>query len=156
MTRPTYTAWDALLASPTEPMPLAKRTYQLTRMWGGLAALETAAVPTYDDWAVCSDAVNLMETLLELAYMEDASGLLDDAVAALAEAGRRHLEGGAIRMGGAGIQAVRAILADYAIALETLSQRTMVHCHRLTEKRIQAILAGKPKPHDVNITKGTK
>ena len=156
MTRHTYTVWDALLASPTEPMPLAKRTYQLTRMWGGLAAIETAAEPTYDDWVVCSDAVNLMETLIKLGHVEDTSGLLHDAVSALANAGMRSIAGGAIRMSGAGIQAVRAILEDYAVVLETLSHRTMIHCHRITEKRIQEILAGAAGPNDINIAKDTK
>ena len=156
MTRHTYTVWDALLASPTEPMPLTKRTYQLTRMWSGLAAIETAAEPTYDDWTVCSDAVNLMETLIKLGHVEDTSGLLRDAVSALANAGMRHLAGGAIRMSGAGIQAVRAILEDYAAVLETLSHRTMIHCHRITEKRIQEILAGDAGPNDINIAEDTK
>ena len=45
--RPTvrrhYTLLHELLASPTEPLPAAHQMHQLTRMWLGLAALETAA-----------------------------------------------------------------------------------------------------------------
>ena len=130
----TYGLLDTLFASPDKPMPEWKRTHQLTRMYGGLHALETAAHPTPDDWRTVSDAVNLMETLVrDMKLCEDTSGLLADAVAALALAGARHLEDGVpIRLNGPGIQAVRAVLADYASVLETLSERVMTECHRLT------------------------
>lgn len=147
---------DAMLASPTEPMPLAKRTYQLTRMWSGLAALETSPEPTQDDWAVCSDAVNLMETLIEGGQVDDTYNLLFGAMKALAEAGQRSFEGKPIRLDGAGMRAVRGLLEDYAMVLEGLPHRTMIHCHRLTEKRLQKIMAGKAQPHDIIITKEPK
>lgn len=153
MKKETYTMWDAMLASPTEPMPLTKRTYQLTRMWSGLSALETAYEPTRDDWAVCSDAVNLMETLIEGGRVEDTNNLLFDAMKALAEAGQRSFAGHPIRLDGKGIQAVRAILEDYAEVLEALPHRTMIHCHRLTEQRLRKILDGKPRSHDIQLTK---
>lgn len=114
--------------------------------------MEKAASPTTDDWRVVSDAVNLMETLvLEMKVCEDARGLLMDAVTALATAGKRNLAGGAIRLDGAGIQAVRAILEDYAALLNVLPARTMIRCHRLTERRIHELMDGKKKPHDVEI-----
>lgn len=142
------------MASPTEPMPDAHRRHQLTRMYEGLAAMEKAPSPTTDDWRVVSDAINLMETLLlEMKVCEDASGLLMDAVTALAMAGKRNLAGGAIRLDGAGIQAVRAILEDYATLLNVLPARTMIRCHRLTERRIHELMDGKKKPHDVEIVK---
>lgn len=71
--------------------------------------------------------------------------------AALAMAGKRHLAGGQIRLDGRGIQVVRAVLEDYAAVLSTLPERTMVQCHRDTEKRLRAILAGKRRPHDVEV-----
>ena len=146
---------DAMLASPTEPMSEKQRRHQLTRMWEGLIAMETSPEPTRDDWAVCSDAVNLMETLIELGHVEDTNNLLFDAMSTLAQAGKRSFDGKPIRLCGVGIQAVRAILEDYAMVLESLPARTMIHCHRVTEKRLHAILAGKPKPHDIQLTKAT-
>lgn len=114
--------------------------------------METAPAPTTDDWCVVSDAVNLMETLVvEMKVCEDSNGLLMDAITGLALAGKRNMAGSAIRMDGAGIQAVRAILSDYAELLEVLSARTMIRCHRLTEKRLHDMLDGKRKPHDVEI-----
>lgn len=148
-----YTIIDEMMASPTDPLPLAWKTYQLTRMYEGLNAMEQAPSPTTDDWRVVSDAVNLMETLIEtMQVCEDSSGLLMDAITALAMAGRRNTAGGAIRLDGAGIQAVRAILADYAALLDVLPARTMIRCHRLTEKRLHELLDGKRKPHDVEVT----
>lgn len=149
--RETYTHWHVLLASPTEPMPAAKRLHQLTAMWQGLRALETSDAPTTNDWRVCSDAVNLLETLVTQGTVQDNSGLLTDAVAALAMAGKRHIEGGQIRLDGRGIQVVRAVLEDYAAVLSALPERVMVQCHRDTERRLRAILAGKRLPHDVEI-----
>jgi hypothetical protein len=100
-----------------------------------------------------SDAVNLMETLIEtMKVCEDTSGLLMDAITAMAMAGKRNNAGGVIRLDGAGIQAVRAILEDYAALLDVLPARTMIRCHRLTEKRLHDLLDGKRKPHDVEVT----
>ncbi len=149
--KPTCTLIHRLLASPTEPMPLSSRTHQLTRMWQGLAAIEKAERPTTDDWRVCSDAVNLMETLVEQGHLLDASGLVLDAVEAMAKAGKRHLAGQAIRLDAAGIHAIRAVLEDYAEAVAALPHRTMLHAHAATEKRIREILAGKRRAHDVEI-----
>ena len=147
-----YTLLDEMAASPTDPLPAAYRTHQLTKMYEGLNAMETAPAPTTDDWRVVSDAVNLMETLVvEMKVCEDAGGLLMDAITALAVAGKRNMAGGTIRMDGTGIQAVRAILSDYADLLDVLSARTMIRCHRLTEKRLHEILDGKKKAHDVEI-----
>ena len=73
-------------------------------------------------------------------------------MAALAHAGIRHLEQAhPIRLSGAGMQAVRAVLEDYAAALEQLPHRTMVACHRETERRIAEIHAGHRRPHDVEV-----
>ncbi|MFM9880675.1 MAG: hypothetical protein ACKVOO_09745, partial [Burkholderiaceae bacterium] len=114
----TYTLMHELMAQPVHPMPEAKRLHQLTVMWQGLRAIETEAAPTRNDWRVVSDAVNLLETLVGMGEAQDASGLLQDAVAALAEAARRHLHAGQpLRLSGQGIQTVRAVLEDYAAAL---------------------------------------
>lgn len=170
-----YGLMDELMASPTQPLPVHKRVHHLTAMWQGLAAIETAPAPTTHDWRLCSDAVNMMETFVtegtapihneagqvvgsywfmcdgRLAAITDQSGLLTDAIAALAMAGKRHRAGGHIRLDAAGIQAVRAILEDYAALLEVLPERETIRCHRKTEHRISEILQGRKRPHDVEI-----
>lgn len=149
---PTYSLLDEMAASPTQPLPEATRRHQLTRMWAGLASIETADKPTSDDWRVCSDAVNLMETLVDMYIVEDNSGLLQDAIEALALSGKRHMTAGSsIRLDAKGIQAVRAVLEDYAAVIEQVSARTMIHCHRRTERQIREILMGRKRPHDIEI-----
>lgn len=159
----TYSVLSELNESPTEPMSLSRRSYQLTRMWSGLTAIERAPEPTKDDWRVCSDAVNLMETLIttngghwsdcdgDLVQIQDSQGLLSDAIAALAMAGKRNLDGKHIRLDARGIVAIRGILEDYQTVLETLPARVVVRAHRLTEKRLHEILRGRTQPHDVEI-----
>ena len=148
-----YTHIHVLLASPTEPTPPAQRAHQLTAMNQGLLALTRDAQPSTNDWRVCSDAANLLETLVAMGQMQDASGLLQDAVDALAKAGQRHLAGGPLRLDAQGLQAVKYVLADYAAALEALSHRVMVMAHRATEKRISALQRGRARPRDVVLVK---
>jgi hypothetical protein len=143
---------DELMASPTAPMPEKSSTYILTKVYQGLAAIEKEPEPTLEDWQACSDAINMTETLvLEMRVCEDRSGLLQDCINAMALAGKRYLAGASIRLDGAGIQAVRAVVEDFAYLITTLPHRTMVTCHRLTEKRIHRILNGQSQPHDKTV-----
>lgn len=146
-----YSLMDEMTASPSKPMPQAMRNAQLTQMLTGLNGLETSLEPTHRDWQVVSDAINLMETLVKMKVCEDESGLLTDAITAMAKAGQRHLTGKNLRLDALGIQAVRAVIEDYASMLNTVSHRDMVRCHRQTEKRILEILKGKSLPHDVKV-----
>lgn len=147
-----YTLIDEMMASPTEPLPQEMRVRQLTKMYEALHQLEQAPQATTNDWRLVSDAVNMVETLVvEMKVCQDESNLLMDAITALANAGRRSKEGKALRLDGEGIQAVRAIMSDYAELVEVLPARVMIRCHRLTEKRIHDMLDGKRRPHDVKI-----
>lgn len=135
----TYSPMDVLLASPTEPLSVGRRTHQTMQMWQALAALETAPAPDRNDWRICSDAVNLLGTLVAMGELADESSLLDDAKEALLSAGKRAMEGGPIRLDGPGIHAVRAVLEDYATALSILPARTVIKAHRQTEKTMATL-----------------
>lgn len=160
----TYTMMDELLASTTTPLPGDKQRHQLARMPGGLHEMLTADKPSTDAWRVLSDAVNLLETLViggeapvrdaatgkviashwrgcdgQPVEVRDSCNLLGDAIAALAEAGKRAFNGQPLRLTGPGLHAVRCVLQDYEAALQHLPARTMVRCHRATEKRIREI-----------------
>jgi len=141
----SYSHWDVLLASPTEPLPKQKRDRQLTVMKAGLANIERAPEVTLRDWEVVSDAVNMMQTLLEMGVVADEQDAIGDAITALANAGTKHLEKGmAIRLSGPEIVTLRGVLEDYEMVLENLPARTMIAAHRATEKRIQEILSKVP------------
>lgn len=149
--RPTYSLLDVIAASASEPMPEASRTHQLTRMYQGLRAIEQEAAPNSDDWRLLADAVNMMETLVDCGIVHDASGLLNDAVEALADAAHHARDGKPLRLSGPGIAAVRAVLEDYSEITAQVSHRTMIRCHRETEKRIREIRSGKRRAGDVEV-----
>jgi alpha-D-ribose 1-methylphosphonate 5-triphosphate synthase subunit PhnH len=148
----TYSMLDVMMSSPDRPMKDSSRVHQLTRMWGGLAALETAENPTQADWIAVSDAVNMMETLVEMGFAKDEDNLIPEAVLVLKATAERYKHGQQLRLTGAGIQLLRGILEDYAYLTEHLDERTMVHAHRKTEMRIQDIILGRGKPEDVRVT----
>ncbi len=157
----TYTLMGELMASPVKPLDAYFRTEQLRRMRAGFNAMASGADPRPNDWRLVSDAVNLMETLVNTnngwwpdcdgvpIRVVDKTGLLNDAVTALGESGQRHMEGKALRLSGPGLQAVRYVLDDYEEVLSVLPARTMFKCHRLTEKRVRDLLEGKRQSHDV-------
>ena len=151
MTKFTYTHWDVLLASPDEPLAQKKRDRQLGRMKQGLKNLEQSPRPSLDDWEVVADAVNMMETLLEMGAVEDKDDAIGDAVAALAKAGTRAITTDVLRLDGPAISLLRGVLEDYEMVLENLPARTMIVAHRATEKRVQAIIAGTCKPEHVKV-----
>ena len=146
-----YTFMDALLASPTNPMPVEKQIFQLDQMRSGLDAMERSENPQPNDWRCVSDAINLLETMVKMGLIDDSEGLLNDAVTAMGEAGARAMAGQTLRLSGQGIQACRAVLDDYAMAMSQLSERTMIQAYMRTERRIQDILKGKCQAHDVRV-----
>jgi hypothetical protein len=134
--------------------------------------IETAPNPTATDWRLCSDAVNLMETLItesnvlthgwalpgwwvgcdgQPVQVVDTDGMLLDAVTAMATAGKRKFTHGVIRLDGRGLVAIRGLIDDYASLIAALPARTTIRAHRLTERRVQDVLHGKKRPHDVEI-----
>ena len=148
----TYTLMDEIMSSPNVPISEDRRTYQLTLLYQALAALKLDPQPTKYDWQVCSDCVNLMETLiLEMKVCQDQDNLLNDATMALVRAGKRKKDGNNIRLDAEGIKALQALFEDYAVLVAILPERVMVKCFRLTEKRIQDLRKGKKKAHDVEI-----
>lgn len=146
-----YTMMDVLLASPTNQMPVAKQIYQLDLMREGLEAMEKSETPSAEHWRCVADAINLLETMQVMGLIEDADGLLKDAVFAMGEAGARAMQGKALRLSGKGIQACRAVLDDYAAVMKVLPERTMIQAYMKTEKRINDIHSGKAKKHDVQV-----
>ena len=127
-----YSVLDELMASDSQPLPAEKRTYQLMRMRQGLDDLMHAAMPSADSWRGCDGAP---------VEVRDSSGLLLDAITALAHAGDRSLQGKPMRLDGPGLSAVRSVPEDYQAALECLPARTMIRCHRKTAARMRKVLS---------------
>ena len=146
----TYSQFDVLMASPTEPLPQAKRDHQITKIRLCMASIETMPKPTLHHWEVISDVVNMMQTLLEEGLIQDPEDAIGDATNALAKAGVRHLNKNVpIRFDGPDIKTLRGVIEDYEMVMDHLSARTMLGIHRKTEKRVQDILAKRYTLEDV-------
>ena len=161
--RTHYTLMDELVASPTKPLPDNKRIVHMTKIHQALGAMISDDAATTDDWRVVSDIVNMIETLTthagghwpdcdgDLIHMKDETGLLLEAMTAMAVCGKRHVGGEKIRLDEAGANALRAIVGSYEDVISALPERSMIKCHRLTERRMQEILQGRRRAHDVEL-----
>ena len=129
-----YSAMDELLASPTEPMPVATQNHYFELILSALEGLSSEL--TSRQWNALSEMVNIMQTMCMRGLCEDANGLVEDAVEALANAGRCHLAGDAIQLSATEQSSVRAIAADFIEVTQVIPHREMVRCHRATQIRI--------------------
>lgn len=136
----TYSVMDALMASPTEPLPQRKRTLQLLKMYEALHSLERDPAPTNYHWDAVNDALLMLEALHSMGKVEDPDGLLHDAAEAMGKAGFRAMEGKTLRLDGSAIQTMRAVLQDYSEALNALPARVMITAHRKAEQRVMKIV----------------
>ena len=144
----TYTQFDELMASPTEPIPKQKLIHHLSNIYQGLRAIEQDANPRKQDWIFVSDALNMLKTLVNDKVCEDPEGVLIEAMNYMCDAmDRATKEGKAIRLSGPGIASVRNAVACYADILEVIPARVIIHCHRKTEKEIQEVLKNPKKYH---------
>jgi len=142
---------DAMMASPDHPMKAQRRDYQMMIIRTSLASIERAENPTTDDWKIISQAINMMEMLVEMGFAKDEDGLIKDAIDAMASSAQRYKDKKVMRFSGNEMKVIRGIIDDYQTMIENLDERTMIHCHRKTEMRLQEILSGKKRPTDVRI-----
>ena len=123
MKKTTYSHWDVLLSSPTDPLPVKKRAYQMGLM---RKALENCKIkPSVHDIAALSTAVDLMNTLRGMGHLEDDQKALEDAMTALMQGTFNDIE----------IRLFEGILEDYQMVMDNLPARVMIAAHRATEKR---------------------
>jgi hypothetical protein len=148
----TYSVMDAMLASPEHPMKEERRQYQLMVIRTALYSIERADNPSVDDWKIISQAINMMEMLVEMGFAKDEDGLIQDAIDSMATAAQRYKDKNVMRFTGSEMNVIRGIIDDYQTMIENLDERTMIYCHRNTEMRLQNILKGKARPTDVRIT----
>ena len=150
--RLTYSVMDAMLASPDRPMKKENKTFQMMVIKTSLYSIERAEKPSVEDWKIISQAINMMEMLVEMGFANDEEGLINDAVEAMSTAAQRYKDKSVMRFTGKEMKIIRGIIDDYQTMVENLDERTMIYCHRKTEMRLQDILNGKKRPTDVRIT----
>lgn len=145
MTPGHYTLWDELRADPVHPLSIKDRLNTVGKMADSMNALKLEPCPPVEDWRRLSDMVNMVTTLVEMGELLDSHALLADACEAMVKASDRYKAGQPLRFDGPGVQAMDALYQDFAAAVSVLPARTMIRCHRLTVKRLQAIRKGQQK-----------
>lgn len=148
-----YSLLDVMTASPSQPLTTQKQQHHRDLMAASLQEMTTAPAPNIAAWRNLSDAVNMIDTFTacgpwnncdgDLIDIYDRTGLLDDAMRAMASAVMRLTTSQPMRLDGPGLQAVRTILDSYESLLATMPARTMIACHRKTELRLQDVLKKK-------------
>lgn len=148
---PTYSLLHEAMASPTEPLPLAKRDYQLGLIFKAIENMRSAPEVTRFDWDAIADCTNLLETLATEGEIADDGGWIAEAAREMAMAAKRFREGKVLRLTGAGLQAAVNVFEGYELAVNALPARTIIRTHRLTERRIREIASGKRRAQDIEV-----
>ncbi len=125
-----YTVLDELMASDSQPTAAEKRAHQLSRMRQGLSDMMHAPQPSNDAWRVLSDAVNLLETLVQ-----EGEAPQRDAAGRIVASHWRGCDGAPVE-----VRDSSGLLLDAITALECLPARTMILCHRKTAARMRKVL----------------
>lgn len=137
-----FTAMHELMADPINPVSPQLLGGHLARVNAALKSLAEDADPSRDAWRDLSDAVNILESLQVLGYINDEGQEIIKAKDAMGQAGARALEGGKLRLTGPGIATLRNLLDDYAEIVQALSARQFIKACRTTERRVREILRG--------------
>lgn len=140
-----YSLWDELCADPVQPLSIKDRLNTVGKMADSLASLKLDPTPDVEDWRRLSDMVNMVHTLVDMGEMVDSQALLADVFEAMVKASDRYKADQPLRFDGPGVQAMDALFQDFSAAVSVLPARTMIRCHRLTVKRLQAVRKGQQK-----------
>lgn len=152
--RPTFTLFDEMAASPTDPMPAGFAEARLKDARSHLEYMITGDDPTRYHWKVIATVGNIIEVMDELGMTTDAHGLLQDAQQVLKDVADYSIEHGTPpRLVGAEITAIETLLDAYADVMATMPHRDFIRAVRETDKRMRA---PRPSDYDANPAKRRK
>lgn len=130
------------------PAPPAARGVVEAHFLTALDMMTRGDHPGVDEWRSLSDAINTVETLtLQMGRMDPAAVMptVTAAIAAMVAAARRHQAGQRMGLDGAGITALRGVIATYCDCMDQLTEHEMATATRLTDQRIRGLRA-RPQP----------
>ena len=118
----------------------------MDRFRSALQAMAACRHPGEAEWRDVSDAVNTVETLALVQgklIPAEVMPTVQAAIAAMVGAAKRFQAGQRMGLDGAGLQALRDVLAIYEQCLEGLTEREMAMAQAETERRMHALLRAK-------------
>ena len=140
LTKPyRYTEADAMIASSVQPLHQRKRQPLIDATNKALQAVGYGT-PAVEDWRVLADAVNIVESLLDMQAFDDPGGLFTDMVNAVAAMGRLHGNGKAMRLNAVQLSDLTEFVEAYEQVLAQVSARTYIRAHRATERRLRKLI----------------
>lgn len=150
--RPRYTALDEMLASEISPLrhTLVQATMECLRFCVD-CVLYRNAPPEVWNWTEIIDASNLMQSCIELTYIDDPDGLNADLHDELVLSGRAYQakETIELRFTDRGAEVISEFLEGFEQVLRTLPARKVTRALRHTQQRIGSMAAGHYRPGDV-------
>lgn len=134
------------------PAPKAARDQVLLRFATALQEIAAGRHPGVKEWQDLSDMINTTETLaLHLHKLDPAEVMptVNAAIAGMVGAAQRFRAGQGMRLDGAGLEALRDVLAIYAQCLEGLTEREMWQAQAETQRRVNNLLRSKSPSTEV-------
>lgn len=123
------------------PVPAVDREKLLATCRSALTCMSTGRMPGVDDWVDLANAVNIIDTLamsMRKLVVAEVLPTLNAAQEALVRASDRHKEGLAMRLDGAGMEALRDIIDMYEQCLIGFTALEMSEALTITRKRVLA------------------
>ena len=121
-----------------QPTPKAERDATMLRFYSALDAMTRGEHPGEEEWRDMSDAVNLVETLVDMGRLsaEQVMPTVHSAVDVMRKAAHRYFSGQAMRVDGPGLQSLREVLDVYGQCMERLTGYEIAKAAELTQERI--------------------
>jgi len=137
------------LASPVEPLPLDQRQNIVARARSGLEQIAMSEQSGLDGWRDLSDAMNWLQSCVELRLAQDPHGAILDAKAALLEAHAAWAAKGQVRMSGASMSGMNNLVEQLEALMGEMNARQFWSVVGTTQKRVNGLLKGKKRKGDV-------
>ena len=147
-----YSLVIALMASKTEPLPLADRNRMNARLQRALEDIAKSPNPSLDGWRDLADCMNWLQSAVELGWVEDPQNAVEAAKLALLDGHTNHNKHGKLRMSGPSMVNMRNMVEQFSDLLEAMTARNYWTVVGTGEKRVSAIWRGKKKAGDVVVT----
>lgn len=117
-------------------------------------ALESIAVgkhPGEEEWRALSDAINTVETLVNMGKLVDHEimPVVCAAIEGMVGAARRFRAGQGMRLDGAGMKAIREVVDIYEQCLDGFTEAEMAQAQHETQMRLEAIWRSKSRQANV-------
>lgn len=142
----------ALTASKTAGIDWKRMDVLIERVERAYNDLATAPDPLVASWRDLADAMNFLQSLMELGWGDDTGGVVNDVKAALFEAAQNMGKHGKLRLSGPNLTNLRACVDQFTELTQQLSAHSYWVAVAHAKRRVQKILRGAKRQGDVVVS----